>query len=150
MRIPRFASGEQGGALIETALALPVLFVLLFGATEFATVEYSAIEVSNAANAGAEYGTTDPIAAADTTGIKLAATSDAPNVNLTPAEVTVSISCICSNGGSSTCVSTDCSSSHIEQILTVQTQTTYNPPVHWPGLPSTFTLKGLAVRKVLQ
>lgn len=138
----------HGGALIETAVTLPLLFLLLFGATEFALVEYEAIEVANAANAGAQYGASSPVAAADTAGIRLAATSDAANVALGTPQV--SISCICSDGSSSTCANTDCSSSHIEQILTVQTQASYTPPIRWPGSPSTFTLHGLAVRKVLQ
>lgn len=142
------AKGEHGGALIEAALTLPILFLLLLGATQFALVEYQAIEVTNAANAGAQYGTSSPVTARDTTGIQLAATSDAANIAMsTPL---VSISCICSNGGASTCANTDCSSSHIEQILTVQTQATYTPPFRWPGLPTTFTLNGVAVRKVLQ
>jgi Flp pilus assembly protein TadG len=136
----RSICSEQGGALVETAVTMPILFLLLLGAAEFALVEYKAIEVSNAANAAAQYGTSSPISAADTTGIRLAATNDATNVAL----------CICSNGTASTCAAGDCSSSHIEQILTVQTQASYTPPIHLPGLPMTFALQGLAVRKVLQ
>lgn len=143
-----FARAEQGGALVEMAVTLPILFVLLLGATEFAMVEYQAIEVTNAANAGAQYGTSGPITATDTAGIRLAATRDAANVALGTPQVT--ISCICSNGAASTCANTDCSTSHIEQILTVKTQATYAPPIRWPGMPSTFTLNGVAVRKVLQ
>ncbi len=144
----RHVQGEQGGALIEAAITLPILFLLLLGATQFAMVEYQAIEVANAANAGAQYGTSSPVAAADTAGIRLAATSDAANIAMSTPQV--SISCICSNGATSTCANTDCSSSHIEQILTVQTQATYTPPFRWPGLPTSFTLNGVAVRKVMQ
>jgi Flp pilus assembly protein TadG len=144
----RSICSEQGGALVETAVTMPILFLLLLGAAEFALVEYKAIEVSNAANAAAQYGTSSPISAADTTGIQLAATNDATNVALGTTQV--SISCICSNGSASTCAAGDCSSSHIEQILTVQTQASYTPPIHLPGLPMTFALQGLAVRKVLQ
>jgi hypothetical protein len=62
----------------------------------------------------------------------------------------VSVSCICSNGSASTCLATDCSTSSIETILTVQTQATVSPPIHLPGLPTAFTLHGRAVQKVLQ
>ena len=144
----RLTRGEHGGALIEAALTLPILFLLLLGATQFALVEYEAIEVRNAANAGAQYGTSSPALARDTTGIQLAARMDAANISMGTPQV--SISCICSNGAASTCANTDCSSSHIEQILTVQTQATYTPPFRWPGMPTTFTLTGVAVRKVLQ
>ncbi len=140
--------GDHGGALIEAALALPILFLLLLGATQFALVEYEAIEVRNAANAGAQYGTSSPALAKDFTGIRLAATMDASNITMGTPQV--SIACICSNGAASTCANTDCASSHIEQILTVQTQATYTPPFRWPGMPTTFTLNGVAVRKVLQ
>lgn len=40
---------EAGQALVELALAVPLLFMLLIGAVEFARVVYAAIEVSNAA-----------------------------------------------------------------------------------------------------
>ncbi len=139
---------EHGGALIETAVTMPIVFLLLLGATEFALVEYKAIEVTNAANAGAQFGASSPITAADTTGIRLAATNDATNVALGTTQV--SISCVCSNGAASTCASTDCSTSHIEQILTVRTQASFAPPIQLPGLPMTFALKGIAVRKVMQ
>jgi len=130
-------------------VALPILLLLLVGATEFAMVAYGAIEVSNAANAGADYGSGSAIAAADTAGIQLAANTDAANLPLDP--VTVGRSYICSDGtatvGAPPVVS--CSSgAAVETTLTVNTQAAYSPPIHWPGLPSTFTLKGQAVRKV--
>lgn len=59
-------------------------------------------------------------------------------------------SCICSDGSASTCLRTDCPTSHIEEILSVQTQTTFDPLIHLPGLPMTFTLHGQAIQKVLQ
>jgi hypothetical protein len=43
---------------------------------------YGAIEVTNAANAGADYGAASAIAAQDTAGIRLAADNDATNVPL--------------------------------------------------------------------
>ena len=48
--------GECGGALVEVALTAPMLCVLLVGASEFATLEYDKIEVTNAARAGVAYG----------------------------------------------------------------------------------------------
>jgi Flp pilus assembly protein TadG len=141
---------ECGGALIESALVLPILLLLLVGATEFAMAAYGAIEVSNA-NAGADYGAASAIAAQDTAGIRLAADNDATNVPLAPATVTRTY--ICSNGSaaSGTPPVLSCfGGSAVETILTVATQATYSPPIHWPGLPSTFTLKGQAVRKVSQ
>ncbi|MFZ0662121.1 MAG: TadE/TadG family type IV pilus assembly protein [Acidobacteriaceae bacterium] len=139
---------EQAGALVELALVLPVFVVLLVGAGEFARAEYAAIEVSNAAMAGVQYGGESADAAADLNGIQQAAANDAGNITL--GTTSASVSCICSDGSASTCQPTDCSGSNIEQILTVQTQTTFDPLIHLPGIPKTFTLNGQAVQKVLQ
>jgi Flp pilus assembly protein TadG len=146
MRISREL--ERGQALIETAVTLPLLLFMLFGAVEFAMASYASIEVSNAALAGARYGAQNSADAGDTTGIQNAASSDAPNITL--GTTTVSHSCICSNGGASTCQPTDCPTSNIETILTVQTQARFDPGFHFLGLPTAFTLHGRAVQKVLQ
>jgi hypothetical protein len=131
--------------------------LLLTGATEFAMAAYGAIEVTNAANAGADYGAASAIAAQDRAGIRLAASSDASNM-VTPAgasvvNTSVTYSYICSNGSPTSGAPPVLScfgGAAVETILTVATSATYSPPVHWPGLPSTFTLTGQAVRKVSQ
>jgi len=139
---------EHGGALVETALTMPLLLILLLGAAEFGMASYAAIEVENAALAGVHYGAHSAAAAGDITGIQTAATNDAPNITL--GTTTVSHSCICSDGSASTCQPTDCSASHIETILKVQTQTAFHPGVNVPGFPGSFTLYGQAVEKVMQ
>lgn len=144
---------EAGQSLVELALTLPLLFLLLIGAVEIATVLYDSIAVENAAMAGVQFGTLSSADEADTTGIQNAAAASAPSLSLT---TTPSTSCICSNGSSSTCLSTDCPGSSIETILTVKTQTTITPFIYFPGLrgiralPKSFTLYGLAVQKVLE
>jgi Flp pilus assembly protein TadG len=146
----RGRKGEAGAALLELALTVPILAALLLGAAEFTQVEYANIEVSNAALAGVQYGAQDPIEAADTTGIGVAAQDDAPNITL--GTTTVTQSCVCSNANGTvvTCGPTDCPGANSETILTVQTQATVTPLIHLPGLPSTYTVQGQAVQKVLQ
>jgi Flp pilus assembly protein TadG len=136
---------DSGQALVESALVLPLLAIILIGATEFAMMAYAAIEVSNAAKAGVQYGASNGSAASDTSGIATAASNDA--VNVTGLTTTSSYSCICSDGSASTCQPTDCSNSHIEEILTVNTQATYSPPIHLPGFSGPYTLKGKAIQK---
>ncbi len=138
---------ERGQALVELALSVPLLGLLVFGSVEMGRVIYASIEVSDAAMAGVQYGTRNSTTAADAGGIQNAAAADAPNLTLV---TTSSISCICSNGAASTCLSTDCPGANIETILTVQTQTTVDPLVHLPGLPTSLTLDGQAIQKVLQ
>ena len=142
------AKKEHGQALIETALVMPLLFLILLGVAEFAMASYAAIEVSNAALAGAQYGAQNPAYAADAAGIRAAAQNDAGNITL--GTTTTSESCICSNGSASNCLPTSCSGSNIETILTVQTQAPFNSAFHFMGLPAAFTLHGLASQKVLQ
>jgi len=139
---------EAGQALVEVAISLPILGVLIIGAAEFAQVAYTSIEVSNAAKAGVEYGSQNGGTAGDTTGIALAASNDA--ANLTGLVTTSAFTCICSDGSASTCANTDCSNSHIEEIVTVNTSLTYKPLVHWPGFPTSFPLKGQAIEKCAQ
>ncbi len=139
---------QSGQALVELALSMPLLVLLLLGAAELARVAYAAIEVSNAAKAGVQYGGQNATTASDTGGIQNAATNDAPDVTLDP--TTVSISCICSDGSASACLRTDCPTSHILETLSVKTQATFDPLIYLPGLPRSFTIHGQATQKVLQ
>jgi Flp pilus assembly protein TadG len=141
------ARQDCGQALLEAALILSVFCTLLIGALEFGKVAYASIEVTRAARAGVQYGNASVNNAVDTAGIQAAAAHEAPDIpGLT---TTTTIRCTCSNGGSSTCLNTDCPNSHIIEILTVETQATFNPGIHLPGLPSTYTLHGTAVQTVL-
>jgi Flp pilus assembly protein TadG len=142
-------AGEAGGALIETAVTVPLLFILILGAVETAQVAYASIEVANAAKAAVAYGAQTGGTAGDTAGITYAATHDAANIpSLTV--TSTSISYICSDGSASTGLSTDCANSHIEEILTVTTQATLSSVIHLPGLPTSYTLHGQASEKCLQ
>lgn len=139
---------DSGGPIVELALTLPLLFLILLGAAEFARVEYASIEVSNAALAGVQYGASGVISSADTTGISNAAANDASGVTL--GTTTATLSYICSNGNASNGGASSCPGSNIETILTVNTTATFDPLIHLPGLPTTYTLYGQAVQKVLQ
>jgi Flp pilus assembly protein TadG len=139
---------DSGTALIELGISIPIFTALLLGSAELARVAYASIEVTNAARAAVQYGAQTNATAADSTGIKLAAANEA--YNLSDLSTMVSTSCICSDGSPSTCLNTDCSSSQIEQVLTVQTQGTFDPLIHAPGLPTSYTIHGRAIQNVLQ
>ena len=140
--------GERGNAMVELALSVSLLGTLLIGAAEFGSLAYSAIEVSNAAHAGAAYGAQSHTTADDVSGMETAATQDAPNVSGISA--TAARSCSCSNGGSSTCAVTDCSTSRIVEYVTVNTTATVSPKIKVPGLPTSYTMTGKAVLRVVQ
>ena len=136
-----------GQSLVETALVFPILLTFLVGAADLARVARASISVANAAKAGVQYATRSGFTAQDTSGITAVAAAEAPELTLTTSS---SYSCVCSNGNASTCATSDCSNSHIEQTVTVDTQATVTPLIHLPILPKTWTVKGKAVQKCLQ
>jgi Flp pilus assembly protein TadG len=143
-------SGEEGSALVELALSLPMLCLMLLGATEFARIAYAAIEVTNAAHSAAVYAASSSAAAGDSTGITNAAIGDSPNLagsNAVSVVTPLGFSCSCSNtaytptscSDNNTCVSHNAA---MITTVTVQTQTTFSPMITLPGFSPTVTLKG--------
>lgn len=147
--------GVAGQSLIETALTLPLLIVLVMGGAEMACVAYAAIEVANAAKAAVQYGAQSPGTAADTPGIQTAASNETTNL-VSTLTTTPKVALVCSNGTVPADSTTgppwsnlDCSTSNIEEVLTVTTTATYASPFHIGGLLTSYPLHGYAVQKVL-
>jgi Flp pilus assembly protein TadG len=133
-------NAEEGSALVELALSLPVLLIMLLGAAEFARLAYASIEVVNAAHAAAMYASSSHAALGDSGGITNAAGTDAGNMTGSNAiQVTsVSTACTCSDTSVSPTSCSDnstCFSSHAAMItaVTVQTRSTFSPLVRIPG-----------------
>jgi len=163
----RFAIGiralgkkDSGGAMVETALTLPLLVVMLLGAAEFGRIACTAIEVSSAARAGVSYGAQSTATVVDSTGIQKVASDDVPDLTLT---TTVARAGICADnsactgtasttgpGSGPSCLNTDCSTSQIETILTVTTSASVSPIITAPGFKGPYTVTGRAVQKVLK
>jgi Flp pilus assembly protein TadG len=142
---------DIGQAMVELALIFPIFILLLIGAAEFGRLAYAAIEISNAARAGASYGSLNHITASDFANIRLAATTDAANVAGVTA--TATNSCACSTGAALTCSTAllNCTDpARIIEYVTVTTSGTVDPLFHYPGLPRTFTLTGQAMMRVEQ
>jgi Flp pilus assembly protein TadG len=143
-----------GQAFVELALVLPIFILLLVGAAEFARLAYASIEVSNAARAGVAYGAQNHTTASDTTGMQTAATDDGPNV--TGLAATATNFCACSTAPSTqvscSTVLSSCSTppAHSLEYVKVTTTATVDPLIHFPGLPTTFTLHGQAIMRVEQ
>lgn len=139
---------DCGNALIEMTIGVSILATIVLGAVEFGRIAYAAIEVNDAAHAGAAYGAGNRTYAADITSITNAAAKDAPDVrNL---NTSASYWCQCSSGGASTCAATDCTGSRIITYITVNTSATVDPLVYVPGLPRSYTVSGKAVMRVEQ
>jgi Flp pilus assembly protein TadG len=136
---------------VELALMFPIFILLLIGAAEFGRLAYAAIEISNAARAGASYGSLTHITASDFPNIVAIAKKDA--ANLTGVTATAVNSCACSSGGTivcSTALTTCPSPARIIEYVKVNTSATVDPLFHYPGLPRTFALTGQAIVRVEQ
>ena len=142
------AGRECGASLVEFGLMLPFLLLLLLGVIDLGRAYYLSIEVSNAAYAGALYGTQN---ATDTTGMKAAALADVPDLSSGSSAMTSTAyaGCECSDGthATSPCPSTppSCTSpAFLLNYVQVKTSYTYKPLFSWPGIPSSMTLQGSA------
>lgn len=136
--------GRRGSAVVEAALAFPLLFLILLGAMDFSRVFFTAVEVANAAEAGARYGAQNPTRAADLTGMQTAATNDTDVSGIT---ATASEVCRCEDGTSVTC-SGNCGSQGNPLIYAkVTTKATYSTIVPWPTIPSPIQINGKAVMR---
>lgn len=159
---------EQGSALVELALSLPVLCLILLGAAEFARVAYASIEVTNAAHAAAIYAASRTGAASDYTntsgtysgGIVNAANADAHiSCGGNPISVTsVVATCSCTNtsvtpsscSDNQTCYN---ASSGMVTAMTVTTQCSFSPLIStresgFLGVNGPFTLSGRSIQVV--
>ncbi len=107
MSIKNTRPGENGQAMVELALVIPLLMLILMGIFDLGRGIYVYNVLSSAAREGARYGIIHP---ADTTGIKNAAITTAVGVDLNPNQITVS-----------------CSSCTKGDLITVAVSNTFNP-----------------------
>ena len=156
--------GECGNALVELALVFALIGIpMLLGTVEMGYVVYYSVEISNAASAGALYGMQSPTYAdaANIPAVQSAAQAEATdfgtNLTVTP---TTYYACSLAAGGTQYPIATytlaqataACTGTNNHPLLFIQvlTSVTATPPVHCPGLPTTFTLGGKSVLEVEQ
>jgi Flp pilus assembly protein TadG len=147
---------DSGSAMVELALVVAVLGMpLLVGTAQMGALIYDSIEVSDAANAGALYGMRSSTFAASSAAITTAAQADAPDfgthLGVTPTAYWVCALAVTgtqySSSSSASCTGTG---NHALQFVQVNTSATVTPPIHWPGLPATYTLTGQSAMEVEQ
>ena len=132
---------QSGSSLIELAMLASLFVLLLAGSVDLGQACYVAVELSGAANAGAEYGTQHP---SDTSGMQAAASLNA--ANLTGLSSSAAWGCECSDGthASASCTTTPSCSATLVKYVAVTTALTYKPTLNFPGVSSSLTLKGSA------
>jgi len=155
----RDLTSEEGGALVETALSMSFLLIMLLGAVEFARLGYASLQLNNAAKAAAQYGAQSRTTAGNRAAMLTAAQNEYFNpsgVTLVSPTSTSGYACNCAGSGASVSCSINsvtspaCPGSVMEVTFTVQTQASFDPFIHLPGIPGPFTLKATAIQKVLQ
>ena len=145
---------DAGGALVELAVSLPVLALVLVGTIDFARVFYTAIALTNAARAGAQYGGQSIGSSADLPGITAAAATAAPNIGAFDVDAQP-VTCRCAtDDGSSFSAPQSCSDActggtHRVATVTVTTSKTFNLLASgFPGVPDNIDLSRTATSRV--
>jgi Flp pilus assembly protein TadG len=141
---------QAGQSVLEVALLAPVLLLLLVGTIEIGRYAYFAIEATNAARAGVQYGAQNLIDSKDLAGITTAAQNDAQE--LARLNVSARNLCACSTNPSHYvgCPAKHCGAGHAVVFLEVGTTAQVPSLFHYPGLPATFTANGKAIMRVAQ
>jgi Flp pilus assembly protein TadG len=134
---------DDGGALVELALVLPVLVLVFVGTIDFGRVFYTSQALTDAARAGVQYGALNPARSADSAGMKAAAESA---TNVTGIVATPSRTCQCASDAGvfspTTPTANDCTSpqavscpgGHLVVTVTVVTTKTFTT-IMSGGLP---------------
>ncbi len=136
-----FCRDQSGVGLLEVALLLPLLLLLLVGAADLGRAACAAIEVSAAAAAGAEFGTHYPENAA---GMQQAALLYGGDLQGLTANATWGCECADGTSAIGSCSPQPSCSTNVIQYVLVTTSITYRPLLHYPGLPTSFSLGGHA------
>jgi Flp pilus assembly protein TadG len=146
-------NGERGAALVELAVALPLLALILVGTIDFGRAFRTAMVVTAAARAGALYGSQTAINSGDTPGmISRADEVLAANGLATGAATQASRACLCANDTGSTFTGTACSTpcgsgTHLVVSVTVTATRVFSILNPFPGVPSNVTIiRGVTLR----
>lgn len=136
----RLRRGERDGgqALVELALVLPLLLLMLVGVIDVGRLVYTTANVTNAARAGAMYGSLT--SALDSPGMILAAQNEV-NAAPTLSSVTGVRVCRCSGADQEVLCTTICPNG--QQLITyakVTASAAYSPLFPYPGVPGNSTL----------
>jgi Flp pilus assembly protein TadG len=154
---------SRGSALVELAICLPVLVMTIVGIVDFARVFYTAIELQNAARAGAQYGAYNLAQSGSNATMQTTATGA---VNITGVTAVASRFCQCANdagtfsssalpqtggAGSTACtapVAASCHLDHRVMTVTVTASKTFTTVANYIGVPSSIALSRTATLRV--
>jgi len=145
---------ESGAALVECAVAAPVILFLLIGLIEIGRFAFFSILAANAARAGAQYGAQDLTTAFDSVGIQNAAVQDGQslsNWSAPGAGVTVQQLCAVNGGTPAPCATSGTPGPPQNTIYYIQVQVTgvFNSLLNYPGIPNSIPISGSSMMRVI-
>jgi Flp pilus assembly protein TadG len=148
-RGPHSGGRRQGQAAVELAFMVPVLVVLLLAGLDFARLFFTSMAITDAARAGAAYGSTNRAAAADVSGMEQAACNSMSDIPCS-AGVNAVASSFCQCAGSTGTVS--CTSpgacTYLQVFVRVTTNATFHTIVPYPLIPNSVPLTAASVMQV--
>lgn len=144
-RLARLHRSETGGALVELAVVLPVLILIAVGVMDYGRVYFTAVAVTNAARAGAEWGASVKGREGQTTNIQDFAKLD--GAESAPITVTAQQTCKC--GATAVSCATTCGGYGEPRVFVEVTATkTVALLIKYPGLPASVTVSRTASFRV--
>ena len=120
--IRRHGRGRRGTALVELALASPLLMLLLAGVLDFSLLLRTAASVDDAARVGAKYGSLSPANSSDYSGMAAAALN---SVAINGMTASATRSCKCPGG-----IAVDCGGSCPTGTMAVYVEVTTRATAH--------------------
>src|SRR3989442_12411422 len=147
VHITRWKS-ERGSAIVELTLLMPFFLLLLMGTIDFSRVFYTALAITHAARAGAQYGAQSNGASQDDAGMAQAARTAAQDLD--SLSVTATHYCKCTTDGVTLTPMATCTSACINtrQIyVQVTTSKTFQTLWNYPGVPHTINLSRTAIMR---
>lgn len=131
---------RRGSALLELAVAIPILLLFTMAVVDYARVYYATIAVASAAMAGAQYGA--PYDSSDS--IIVGARRDAGSVTLD--SVTTVRFCRCPDNVVADCVTGNCGTyGEVQQYDSVRVRKDVALLIRYLGLPTQVTIVKTAV-----
>ena len=142
----RLLRSEDGSALLEFSLILPIVIFMFIGMINLAVAIEQGIVVSEAAEEGTRYGTLSS-KSTDLIGMQNAAIAAASRLSGFSATATTWCSCVPA-GAVVNCSNSCPGSSPPDKYIQVQTSATIQALTNYPGLAADFALKGFSALRV--
>ena len=136
---------EQGGAMVELAVVLPVLILIAIGVMDYGRVYFTSIAVANAARAGAEWGAYG-MTGSYTNDAKMQAFGQLDGNEVGTISFTSSHFCECGTTAVA-CSTSECGSGYgpAQVYVKVKATKTVALLIRYPGLPASVTIADSAI-----